>query len=127
MEAKQQRINALLRRSYNHKSPLVPLGTLEYNTALKVLSLAGVAISLTPHELSIFEYLLMNRDRVVEYEQLERSLYSSNTMVSRNALEAHVSSLRKKLKGHGAQDVIRTRRGFGYYIETPSSESPAVH
>ena len=123
----QARIAALLRRSYNHKNPLVQLGALEYNTALKVLRCAGAPVPLTPHELSLFEYLLMNRGHVVEYEQLEHRLYNSDASVSRNALEAHVSSLRKKLKGHGAQDVVRTRRGIGYYIETPPSDPPAVH
>lgn len=123
----QARIGALLRRSYNHKNPLVQLGALEFNTALKVLSHAGEPISLTPHELSIFEYLLMNRGRIVEYEQLEGRLYDSNASVSRNAIEAHVSSLRRKLKCHGMQDVVRTRRGFGYYIEIPPTDPPAVH
>ena len=123
----QARIGALLRRSYNQKNPLVQLGALEYNTALKVLSHAGQPIPLTPHELSLFEYLLMNRGRVVEYAQLEHRLYNSDASVSRNALEAHVSSLRRKLKGHGARDVVKTRRGFGYYIEIPPTDPPAVH
>lgn len=123
----QARISALLRRSYNHKNPLVQLGALEFNTALKVLSHAGEPILLTPHELSIFEYLLMNRGRIVEYKQLEDRLYNSDASVSRNAIEAHISSLRKKLKRHGAKDVVKTRRGSGYYIEIPPTDPLAVH
>lgn len=123
----QARIGAMLRRSYNQKSPLVQLGALAYNTALKVLSYAGQPIPLTPHELSLFEYLLLNRGRVVEYGQLERRLYNSDASVSRNAIEAHISSLRKKLNSHGARDLVKTRRGFGYYIEIPATPSTALH
>lgn len=122
----QARIGAMLRRSYNQKNPLVRLGALEYNMALKVLSYAGQPIPLTPHELSLFEYLLLNRGRVIEYGQLVYRLYNSDTSVSRNALEAHVSALRKKLNAQGVRDLVKTRRGFGYYIEIPAPASTAL-
>ncbi|MBI3896989.1 MAG: response regulator transcription factor [Gammaproteobacteria bacterium] len=113
----QARIAALLRRTYDKKCPLLKLGELEFNTALKELRLAGALIKLTPHELSLLEYLMMNRGRVLDYDQLVRKLYNSDSPVSRNAIEVHVSSLRKKLKAYGADDVIKTRRGFGYYVD----------
>ena len=45
-------------------------------------------------------------------------LYESEADVSSNVIEVLVSSLRKKLNAAGAENVIRTRRGFGYVIES---------
>lgn len=111
------RICALVRRSYASKNPVIKLGPYEFNTALKELRRSGELIKLTPHELSLFEYLLMSRGRVVSYRQLESGLYDSDAEVSRNAIEAHVSSLRRKLGAFADDEIVKTRRGFGYYIE----------
>jgi DNA-binding response OmpR family regulator len=112
------RICALVRRSYAEKSPHIQVGHLQFNSALKLLGCNGEKINLTPCELAIFEQLLLNRGRVISHAQLELNLYNSDAMVTRNTIEAHVSGLRKKLKKHGADDIVKTRRGFGYYIES---------
>lgn len=111
------RICALIRRNYGGKNPLIKLGSYEFNTALKELRHSGEPVKLTPHELALFEYLLVNRGRVMSYEQLELRLYNSDARVSRNAIEVHISSLRKKLDAMGGDETIKTRRGLGYYIE----------
>ncbi|MFP3589747.1 winged helix-turn-helix domain-containing protein, partial [Paraburkholderia sp. SIMBA_055] len=45
--------------------------------------------------------------------RIEESLYGWQEEVESNAIEVHVSNLRKKLGG----DVIRTVRGFGYIVD----------
>ncbi len=111
------RIGALVRRSYRSKNPVLQVGALKVNTALKTLSYDGKPVELTAGEFSLLEYLLMNRGRVVSYTQLEIHHYNAQAEVSRNAIEAHISSIRKKLAHAGAQKVITTRRGFGYLID----------
>jgi DNA-binding response OmpR family regulator len=111
------RICALVRRAFTEKSPVIQVEQLAYNTTLKQLECDGHRLNLTPCELSIFEQLLLNRGRVLSHEQLELHLYDSDTIVNRNTIEAHVSGLRKKLRKHTADNIVKTRRGFGYFIE----------
>lgn len=111
------RLQALVRRRYESRNPLIQLGPIELNTALHRLCCDGVEIKLTPHELALLEYLALNRGRVITLQSLEDRLYASDAAVSSNAIEAHVSSLRRKLRAASGMDLIKTRRGFGYYIE----------
>ncbi len=74
------------------------------------------SLLLTPHEYALVELLGRRRGQVFSHEQIIDRLYTSNHEVSRNAIEAHISSLRRKLKAAGVEEFILTRRGFGYYI-----------
>lgn len=116
-EELRARIQALVRRCYDQRDPLIKLGQIELNTALHQASRAGCAIKLTPHELAVLEYLALNRGRVVSLKSLEDHLYDSDAIVSSNTIEAHISALRRKLRSAGETDLIQTRRGFGYYID----------
>ena len=112
------RLRALVRRGYNRRTPVIKLGQIALNTALHRVECAGNEIALTPNELTLLEYLALNRGRVVSPQSLEDHLYDSDSAVSRNAIEAHISALRKKLRAVGEHGLIKTRRGFGYYIDS---------
>ena len=61
--------------------------------------------------------MAQRRGRVFSHDQLIDQLYDMNSYVTRNAVEAHISSLRKRLQAAGAPKLIKTRRGFGYLVE----------
>jgi len=111
------RILSLYRRAHGQSSDRIKNGKLTVDTALKQAFFDEQPLPLTPYEYSILEKLSSSRGRVVTYAQLEDYLYSSTKFVSRNALEAHVSSLRKKLKQVHLNHILETRRGFGYLIQ----------
>lgn len=111
------RMRALVRRCYDQPNPEISLGNLVLNTALHELRRAGDILPLTPSELTLLEALALHRGRVLSSIALENFLYNSDAHVSRNAIEAHVSGLRKKLRQAGEPQLIKTRRGFGYYID----------
>ncbi len=111
------RINTLIRRANKFGTNQITIDNITIDIALKQILKNGTQIKLTPNEYSICEHLALNLGRVITYSNLENHLYNNNTTVSQNALEAHVSSLRKKLKRVGINTLIQTRRGFGYYIE----------
>lgn len=113
----EARIQTLSRRQYNQPNPMIKFGDIEINTALHQVNYKSQAILLTPTEQTLLEYLAKNKGRVLNIYTLDDHLHNSNTYVSKNAIEAHISSLRKKLTSHGIVDFIKTRRGFGYYIE----------
>ena len=77
-------------------------------------ALRGVPLALSPLEYRLLAYLTLNQDRVVPPTELLEHLYGDDAREA-NALEALVARLRRKL-GPG---VIGTRRGFGYFLQSP--------
>ena len=111
------RIQTLIRRSRDFKSPVISIGDLSIDTTMRCASICNVTLNLTPKEYVILEYLAINLGKVVSYESMDSHIYISSDIVTRNTLEAHVSALRKKLKLSGLHDLVKTKRGFGYYID----------
>jgi DNA-binding response OmpR family regulator len=72
----------------------------------------GVAISLTPLEYRLLRYLMHHPGQVRSQAQIAEHLYAQDADRESNALEVLVRRLRKKL----GENLIRTRRGFGYYV-----------
>lgn len=110
------RIQALVRRRFKQKSPVISIGEVRIDTSLHIAYQGDVCFTLTPTEMSILEYLALNRGRVISSERLIDQVYDTNAYASRNAIEAHISSLRKKIRQQGDVEFIETRRGFGYLI-----------
>lgn len=111
------RIQTLIRRSRDFKSPIINFDSLAIDTTMRSASINSMPLNLTPKEYSILEYLALNQGKVVSYDSMDSHIYTSLDIVTRNTLEAHVSALRKKLKRSGVDDLVKTRRGFGYYID----------
>ncbi len=111
------RLLTLIRRKHGVKSPYIDLGDVSVNTVMRDISVFGNAVKFTPIEYLIVEYLALNINRIITYDQILNHLYTNEDMASRNTLEAHVCSIRKKLKNVFVRNLLRTKRGFGYYIE----------
>ena len=112
------RIKSLIRRSHHLEQSQLLLGKVRLDVSLRQVFVDEACIQLTPHEYRIFEHLALNRGRVISYSNLENYLYDHNEIVTRNAIEAHVSATRRKLKQACGEAMIKTRRGFGYLIES---------
>ncbi len=111
------RIQALVRRRFQAKNPILQLGSLEIDTASKRVSRRGEALHLTPGEYRLLEFLAYQRGRVFSQEQLLEHLHHSDCDVSSNVVEVLVSGLRQKIHVRGEPPILRTRRGFGYFVE----------
>lgn len=111
------RLRALNRRRSGVKNPVIMIDGVKIDTVARQVSFADTPVSLTPYEYRLIEFLARRRGRVYSHDQLIDQLYNAGSYVTRNAVEAHVSSLRKRLKAAGAPKLVKTRRGFGYLIE----------
>ena len=111
------RIQALIRRRHQAKDPVIRLGSLEIDAARRLVSRNGGALHLTPSEYALLEFLAYQRGRVFSQTQLVEHLHRSDAEVSSNVVEVLVSSLRRKIHTRGEPPILRTRRGFGYFIE----------
>jgi DNA-binding response OmpR family regulator len=111
------RLRALSRRRSGIKNPVMEIDGIKIDSVARQVLYQEKPVALTPHEYKIVEFLGNRRGRVFSHDQLIEHLYDASSYVTRNAVEAHISSLRKRLGAAGAPSLIRTRRGFGYLIE----------
>jgi two-component system copper resistance phosphate regulon response regulator CusR len=111
------RLQALVRRRHGVKSPTLRLRALEIDTARRAVFRLGHPLHLTPSEYALLELLAYQPGRVFSQEQLVDQLRRSDADVSSNAVEVLVSGLRKKIHAEGEPPILRTRRGFGYFVE----------
>jgi DNA-binding response OmpR family regulator len=111
------RLRALVRRKYGTKSPVHRVGPLAIDTGRRCVAVDGREVALTRNEYLVLEYLLARRGRVVPKPELLDHLYAGEERGSENAVEVFVHQLRRKTRVAGHPDVVRTRRGHGYWIE----------
>ena len=114
MEELQARLQALIRRSGGHASPMIERGPFCLDTRAKALHMDGRRVALTAFEYRVLEYLAMNPGRVISKAELTDRVYDQDHDRDSNVLEVLVSRLRRKLDPHGNLNPIRTVRGQGY-------------
>lgn len=112
------RLLCLMRRgSLNINDSKINLGPLSLDLHLKQLQCAGIDANLTPNEYKIVECLFSNQGKVLSSEKLSEYLAGQYDAVAKNSIEAHLSTARKKVKALGYDLPIKTKRGFGYFVE----------
>ncbi|MHB1101524.1 MAG: response regulator transcription factor [Devosia sp.] len=104
------RLAAVARRYSGNPNPIMTVGPIEIDQALRVVTLNGRKIDLTGREWAILERLARRPGATVSKSQIEDTLYDFGSEIESNAVEVHVSRLRKKL----GRDSILTARGLGY-------------
>jgi two-component system OmpR family response regulator len=109
------RIGSVARRYTGNPNPLITHGELEVDRAARSIRRQGRPVQLTAREWALFEAFLARPGQLLSKAQLEEKLYAFESEIESNAIEVHVSRLRKKL---GAA-VIETERGLGYRLGPP--------
>jgi len=115
------RVKAILRRSGN-ASAVAPSVSHASGTGLKIddhskrIILNESALDLTAHEFRLASVLISHPGQVFSREQLLENAWDDPGAVTDRTVDAHVKSLRAKLKAAqaGAEEMIETRRGLGY-------------
>lgn len=110
------RLRAVCRRGAGVASPRVPVGPvdcgIEVDLAARCAYVHGARIELTGREWAVLEALTLRAGRIVSKPVLEQLVLGFASELASNALEVHVSSLRRKL----GQEVLTTVRGMGYRV-----------
>jgi DNA-binding response OmpR family regulator len=116
------RAKALIRRGKGAPHPVLTAGRISLNTIEQTVRCDGQLIDLSPTEYRLFEYLIYRPRAVVSARELLEHLYDYNWQHHSNVIEAHISNLRKKLRGAGEETSIATIRGRGYRLEAPERQ-----
>jgi two-component system OmpR family response regulator len=108
------RLRALRRRSSGSANPKLKIGDVTIDLAARSAARAGVRADLTGREWTVLEALVHRAGRLVSKNDLEALMLGFDGEIASNALEVHISGIRRKL-GHG---LIETVRGMGYRVVT---------
>lgn len=114
------RLRAVLRRPGTVASRTVRAGRLSFDHAHREVSVDGVPLDLPRRELLVLEALLGRVGRTVMRGSLQEAVYGFEDDVQSNALDAHVSRLRRKLVEAHADVEIHGIRGIGYLLRAVS-------
>ena len=108
------RLRAVCRRSAGSASEVLRIGAVEIELSGRIARLDGQRVELTAREWAVLEALALRAGRIVSKSDLDTLVLGTDSEVVSNALEVHVSALRRKL----GRSLIETVRGLGYRLAT---------
>ena len=108
------RLRVIGRRHAGSGHSLLQVGDVQIDLHARSVQVDGRRVDLTAREWSLLEALAMRAGRIVAKSDLEQLVFGGHSEISSNALEVHVSGLRRKL----GRALIETVRGLGYRIDT---------
>jgi DNA-binding response OmpR family regulator len=118
------RMRALVRRGGAKRTEQLSLGNLLLNRLTREALVDGVALHLTPRELSMLEHFLLHAGEVVSRTELLEHVMDMSFDPGTNVVDVNVTRVRKKLDGAHANVAITSRRGIGFVLEPDRRATP---
>ncbi|MCX5590798.1 response regulator transcription factor [Alcaligenes endophyticus] len=116
----EARLRVLMRRPSGQTSSVSVLGNLSIDSASRRITINDEHVEFGRREFCLLEILLNRVGQVVSKERLMTQLFNFDEECSPNAIELHISRIRRKL---GAAHVrIETVRGSGYCAQLIEEE-----
>ncbi len=106
------RLRSLIRRAAGVSTPELECGPLRMDTASGTVTVNGIPVRLTSHELRILQYLLHRRERVVSRLDIIDHVYNRDFDHDSNVVDVLIGRIRRKI----GIDIIETIRGQGYRL-----------
>lgn len=115
------RVQALCRRAYGTKSPVLAVADLEIDTLARTARRAGQPVELTSREYQLLEYLARRAGQVVSRSEIEEHIYDGQVDPMSNVVDSAICVVRKKIAAANDAPLIHTRRGQGYVLGAAAS------
>jgi two-component system phosphate regulon response regulator PhoB len=117
------RVKALLRRPavYQEELDQLEAGRLRLNLQTHEVFVGEVSVNLTKTEFKLLKLFAENPNKVFSREQILDTVWGLNAYLGDRTVDVHVLRLRKLLKPHGVDQMIKTIRGCGYRFSQKSS------
>ncbi len=109
------RLRALMRRSSVVTTPVLRVGPIELDPALREVRRDGEIVALTPKEFALLEYLLRHPNRPLSRATLMEHVWGIRFDPGTNVVDVFINSLRNKLDME--RQFIQTVRGVGYVLK----------
>lgn len=110
------RVRALLRRPPTLEEQTIRVGRLQIDPLHLDVTSGSVSLDLPRRELLVLQALAKRKGKTVLRSTLEDAVYNYQEEIQSNALDAHISRLRKRLADANAGVTIHNIRGVGYLL-----------
>ncbi len=111
------RVRSVLRRGKTSRSDEVQIGDIIFNLATRSIHKSNQVVSLKAKEHHLVEFLVRNRGCLFSLDDLIRNVWSSDELVTHDAVRQCVKRVREKLDTPGKPSFISTVKGIGYIVE----------
>ncbi|MBS6534722.1 response regulator transcription factor [Peptoniphilus harei] len=113
----QIKIRALLRRAYEYiETRNILYKDISLDCDKMIISRENKEIELTKNEFKILEILLEKPGKVVNRDEIIDKIWQTDSYIDDNTLTVNVMRLRKKLEDINIFELIKTKKGVGYYV-----------
>ena len=117
IEELMARVRALMRRHPELAEQDVQIGRLLIDPLHLTVKIDGAPLDMPRRELLVLQALAKRNGKTVLRSALEEAVYNYEEEIQSNALDAHISRLRKRLADAGAGVAIHNIRGVGYLLK----------
>ncbi len=121
------KINALLRRTYGEYIQGEQSGTTQVEGIVLqdkdfTLFYQGRSVELSKNEYRLMKAFMQRPNEIITRETLLELLWDTQDFVDDNTLTVNITRLKGQLQTLELWDVIKTKRGVGYYMDTEKME-----
>ncbi|MDO3399059.1 response regulator transcription factor [Mycolicibacterium neoaurum] len=110
------RLKALVRRAAPHQPPVLTAGTLSVDPGRRTVQRGDKALSLTPREFGLLEYLMRNKNVAVTKADILHNVWDAHYDGPDNVVEVYIGYVRRKIDIPFGTSTIETIRGVGYRL-----------
>lgn len=114
------RIQSLIKRTQQlsaDDNEILTLDDIVVNQRTKSVKRNDVEITLTPREYQILLKLVQAKGELVPKQELIREIWGSALDANTNTIEVYINFLRGKVDKPFGKHLIKTKIGFGYYLD----------
>ncbi|MGV6851942.1 MAG: phosphate regulon transcriptional regulator PhoB [bacterium] len=111
------RVNALLRRCKpDQEGDLLKHDVIKLNLATHQLFIEGKDVHIGQTEFNILKFFIEHQGRVYSRAQILDFVWGQSVFIEDRTVDVHILRLRKILRAHGLNKLIKTVRGAGYML-----------
>jgi two-component system, OmpR family, response regulator len=110
------RVQALLRRRSAPPRQVLEFEDVRLDRDGRCAWRSGIPLDLSPKELALLEYLMLNPERVLSRGKIATHVWDAAYEARSNTIDVIVARLRRKLERKGAKRLIHSEHGTGYVL-----------
>lgn len=126
LEILMSKVKAALRRSYGEYSIKISnelrINKFNLDESSFRMNYKENSVELSKNEYKLVKKFIENKDKIVTREELLEVLWDDTSFVDDNSLTVNITRIKNKFMELGIEDVVKTKRGVGYFFNSSSIE-----